>query len=133
MLRGDPNDLWQILMNIILNSIQAIMDNGIITLKLIETDNLESDKWSEHPILHEYERFLNLSISDTGPGISSENLEKIFKPFYTTKVNGSGLGLAIVKRIIDGNNWVIDVTSIKNSGTKFVIIIPINVVNLVNS
>ena len=128
LLKGDPNDLWQILMNIILNAIQAITDGGMVTLKLFETDEMESDKQSENNVLHEYDRLLNLMISDNGPGISKSDLEKIFKPFYTTKANGSGLGLAIVKRIIDSNNWIINVTSTKNAGTKFVIIIPIKVV-----
>ncbi len=128
LLKGDPNDLWQILMNIILNAIQAITDGGMVTLKLFETDEMESDKQSEHYVLHEYDRLLNLTISDNGPGITKSDLEKIFKPFYTTKLNGSGLGLAIVKRIIDSNNWIINVTSTKKAGTQFVIIIPIKVI-----
>jgi signal transduction histidine kinase len=128
LLRGDPNDLWQILMNIILNAIQAMTDGGTITLKLSESDDMQSDKKAEHSVLNEYNRFLKLTISDTGPGIPEDLLGKIFKPFYTTKINGSGLGLAIVKRIIDGNNWMIDVSSTTNSGTEFVIIIPVKVV-----
>ncbi len=127
-LKGDPNDLWQILMNIILNALQAMTNGGVVTLKLFKTNETGPYKKAEHSMLNEYDRFLNLTISDNGPGIPNDDLEKIFNPFYTTKVNGSGLGLAIVKRIIDNNNWMIDVTSIKNSGTKFVIIIPIIVV-----
>jgi signal transduction histidine kinase len=128
LLRGDPNDLWQILMNIILNALQAMTDGGTITLKLSESDDMQSDKKAEHSVFNEYNRFLKLTISDTGPGIPEDLLGKIFKPFYTTKINGSGLGLAIVKRIIDGNNWMIDVSSTTNSGTEFVIIIPVKVV-----
>jgi signal transduction histidine kinase len=127
LLQGDSNDLWQILMNITLNAHQAIIDEGKITIKLSETDNRKSETGNEHTALTEYDRIIKLTISDTGPGISNDDLEKIFKPFYTTKVNGSGLGLAIVKRIADSNNWVIDVNSTKNSGTKFVMIIPIKV------
>jgi signal transduction histidine kinase len=125
LLRGDPNDLWQILMNIILNALQAMTDGGKITIKLSEIDDMKLDKKAKHSVLNEYNRFLKLTISDTGPGIPNDLLKEIFKPFYTTKTNGSGLGLAIVKRIIDGNNWVIDVRSTMNSGTEFVIIIPI--------
>jgi signal transduction histidine kinase len=127
LLQGDSNDLWQILMNITLNAHQAIIDEGKITIKLSETDNRKSETGNEHTALTEYDRIIKLTISDTGSGISNDDLEKIFKPFYTTKVNGSGLGLAIVKRIADSNNWVIDVNSTKNSGTKFVMIIPIKV------
>jgi signal transduction histidine kinase len=125
LLRGDPNDLWQILMNIILNALQAMTDGGKITIKLSEIDDMKLDKKAEYSVLNKYNRFLKLTISDTGPGIPNDLLKEIFKPFYTTKTNGSGLGLAIVKRIIDGNNWVIDVRSTMNSGTEFVIIIPI--------
>jgi signal transduction histidine kinase len=124
LLKGDPNDLWQVLMNIILNAIQAIVDEGMITLKLEVTDNIKSVRTVERSVLDEYNKFLKMTISDTGSGIPNNDLDKIFKPFYSTKVNGSGLGLAIVKRIVEGNNWMIDVSSIKNSGTKFVIIIP---------
>jgi signal transduction histidine kinase len=127
LLQGDSNDLWQILMNITLNAHQAIIDEGKITIKLSETDNRKSETGNEHTALTEYDRIIKLTISDTGSGISNDDLEKIFKPFYTTKVNGSGLGLAIVKRIADSNNWVIDINSTKNSGTKFVMIIPIKV------
>ncbi len=128
LLKGDPNDLWQILMNIILNALQAMTDGGVVTLTLSETDDMKSDKEAKHSTFNEYDRLLNLTISDNGPGILKGDLEKIFKPFYTTKINGSGLGLAIVKRIIDDNNWKIDVNSTKNSNTEFVIIIPIKVV-----
>jgi signal transduction histidine kinase len=127
MMKGDPNDIWQILMNVILNAIQAMEDGGVIDLKLSYSDEIKSSSNKEDSTSNEYDRFLNLTISDNGPGISKGDLEKIFKPFYTTKINGSGLGLAIVKRIIDGNNWTIDVTSTENSGTKIVVIIPVKI------
>jgi signal transduction histidine kinase len=127
MMKGDPNDIWQILMNVILNAIQAMEDGGVIDLKLSYSDEIKSSPNKEDSTSNEFDRFLNLTISDNGPGISKDDLEKIFKPFYTTKINGSGLGLAIVKRIIDGNNWTIDVTSTENSGTKIVVIIPVKI------
>jgi signal transduction histidine kinase len=124
LLKGNPNDLWQILMNIILNAIQAIKDGGMITISLAVSDHITSEERSKYSALDEYTRFLKLTVIDTGPGISNEHLGKIFKPFYTTKEDGSGLGLAIVKRIIDGNNWLIDVNSTQDSGTEFIIMIP---------
>jgi len=125
LLRGDPNDLWQILMNIVLNAIQAMGSGGTIDLNLSESDYINSDKNTDHSALNKNQRLLKLSISDSGPGISKEDLEKIFKPFYTTKINGSGLGLAIVKRIVESNNWEIGVNSSIKSGTEFVINIPL--------
>lgn len=125
-LLGDPNDIWQILMNIILNSIQAMTDGGSIIVNLVKTDGLELNESKLYPHLQANQHFLRLSISDTGPGIKEEDKGAIFKPFYTTKEDGSGLGLAIVKRIIDSNNWLVDVHSAKDSGTEFIIIIPVN-------
>ena len=128
LLKGDPNDLWQILMNVILNAVQAIGEEGMIRLRLEENEDIKSDQMVEYSTLHKSDKFLRLTISDSGAGITKDDLEKIFKPFYSTKVNGSGLGLSIVKRIADSNKWMITVNSIKDSGTEFVLIIPIKTV-----
>ena len=64
-----------------------------------------------------------VSVSDTGKGISEENINKIFKPFFTTKAagEGSGLGLDIVKKIIDKHNGSITVESDVGKGTTFIV------------
>ena len=125
-LKGDPNDIWQILMNVLLNSIQAMENGGLIYLRLTEADQINSEKLKLQPAFKECNRFLRISISDEGPGIPNEDIDEIFKPFFTTKEKGSGLGLAIVKRIVDSNNWAIEVQSKKNTGTEFNIFIPLN-------
>ena len=127
LLKGDPNDLWQIQMNIILNAVQAIVEHGKIIVKLEEITSVNSGNSSRVSNTAASNRVLRLSISDTGPGISNDDLDRIFKPFYSTKANGSGLGLSIVKRISDSNDWVIEINSRKNSGTEFVINIPVKV------
>jgi two-component system sensor histidine kinase AtoS len=103
----DPGHFSQILMNIVLNSIQAMPDGGHITLRAHrENDNIY------------------LKISDTGNGIPSDQLEKIQVPFYTTKAKGTGLGLSICAQLINVNNGSLDIDSDKGKGTVVTIAFP---------
>lgn len=108
-IKGDPNQLWQVVMNIILNALQAIGERGIIKLTLAA---LSAER-------------LRLTITDNGAGIEAEHLPEIFKALYTTKRRGTGLGLAIVKRIAEENHWTINVHSSADSGTEFAIDMPV--------
>ena len=69
---------------------------------------------------------MRLVVSDTGSGISTENVSRIFDPFFTTKVGdqGSGLGLSFVHRIVEDNGGTIQVESVVGSGTKFTLTFP---------
>ena len=67
--------------------------------------------------------YLEASIADNGPGIPKDILDKIFQPFFTTKVDGNGLGLPLAKRIVTGHKGVINVTSIPGA-TIFHVVIP---------
>lgn len=125
VLKGDPNELWQVLMNLILNCIQAMPDGGIINIDQNILD-ANSDQLPESFAKPEIPKYLYMKIADNGPGIAEEKMAEIYKPFYTTKAGGSGLGLAIVKRIVDNNQWYINVTSELNRGTEYVLIIPID-------
>src|SRR5437016_8389425 len=64
-------------------------------------------------------------VSDTGRGISPENLPNIFRPFFTTKGNGTGLGLSLARRIVEEHHGRIKVTSSLGKGTKFVVSLPL--------
>lgn len=75
---------------------------------------MEITTWNEGP-------FISIIIEDTGKGISSEEMENIFKPFFTTKTRGSGLGLAIIDRIVKEHGGDIEVDSEVGKGTKFTI------------
>jgi signal transduction histidine kinase len=103
----DSDQIHQVLLNLLLNSIQAIDRKGTITVAL----DSEEDE-------------VLISVSDTGRGISSEHLPNIFRPFYTTKGNGTGLGLSLAKRIVEEHNGHIDVTSSIGRGTEFVVTLP---------
>src|SRR5215471_15942745 len=103
----DSDQIHQVLLNLLLNALQAIEGRGKITVAL---DSEEDD--------------VVISVTDTGRGISPEHLPNIFRPFYTTKGNGTGLGLSLAKRIVEEHNGHIDVTSSIGQGTNFVVTLP---------
>lgn len=111
IIKGNIGHLQQIIMNIILNAIQAMPNGGELNIKLLKSNS--------KPIL------VQLFIEDNGIGMKPETLKKIFKPFYTQKEFGTGLGLSIVKRLIDENHWQIDVNSEERKGSQFIISIPL--------
>ena len=106
-VQADQDFLYRALMNIFINSMQAMNDGGSITINV----NVEKTGY-------------RLEIEDTGSGITRENIKKIFNPFFTTKEKGSGLGLPIVRKIIEGHKGTIDVESVEGSGTKVTIYLP---------
>lgn len=98
----DPGQIKQVLVNLMKNAMQAMTQGGRLTL---QTGTSTGGVW--------------VAISDTGPGIPQEMLNRIFEPFYTTKAKGSGLGLMIVQRIVREHNGRIDLESRANEGTTF--------------
>lgn len=111
-------EIEQILLNLINNSTQAISKAGHIEIIIRNEANHRLAK-PDHPCLF-------IQVSDNGSGIATENLETIFKPFWTSKGNqgGSGLGLTMVERIIKRNHGCIDVQSIADLRTVFSIYLP---------
>jgi len=103
----DSAQIHQVLLNLLLNAIQAIDGRGTITVEL-ESDN----------------DLATISVSDTGRGIAPEHLPNIFRPFYTTKGNGTGLGLSLARRIVEEHHGRIETTSAVGAGTKFVVLLP---------
>ncbi len=97
-IRADESQLQQILINLILNSMAAIEDNGTVTVK---AETLSKIEMTVQP---DEKQWVRLSVIDTGHGIDPATKEKIFNPFFTTRERGTGLGLNIVKRIADQNN-----------------------------
>lgn len=95
-------------LNLIVNAMQAMPDGGKITM------NIKQEK--HHAVL---------VITDTGLGISAENLKKLFSPFFTTKATGNGFGLAEVEQVIRAHGGSIDVESAIDKGTTFTIKIPL--------
>lgn len=106
----DEDLLRQILMNLILNAIDAMPKGGKLTLAVKPVKN------GSHAV--------TITVSDTGPGISKETLPRIFDPFFTTKDKGTGLGLSIVQNAIAAHEGTIDVKS-SSRGTTFILKLPL--------
>ena len=97
-IEGDPEQLKEVIVNLMINACEAITKSGIITVKeeeLKETGN----------------RYAVIKLIDNGPGIPESKMEKIFEPFFTTKEEGTGLGLSIAQRIIHEHKGRLDVRS----------------------
>jgi len=115
---GDSGQIYRIFQNIIVNAKQAIGDDGKIILRF---KNLFND--GKISGLSKG-KFVFINISDTGPGIPQEYIDKIFDPFFTMKKEGKGLGLSIVKNIIEKMGGKIEVESKLSEGTTFNIYLP---------
>ena len=124
LIMFDPTQIDQILVNLCVNSRDAITGTGKIT---IETQNVTLDEsyCANQPDLVPGQ-YLRLSISDNGCGMEKETLDKLFEPFFTTKglSKGTGLGMATVYGIVKQNNCLINVYSEPDHGTTFNIYIP---------
>ncbi len=109
---ADCSQIHQVFLNIIVNAIHAINENGLIEIETFARDG-----------------YVNIKFKDNGVGILPEHLDKIFEPFFTTKEagKGTGLGLAVSKRIIDEHNGKIGVESTPGVGTTFTVKIPVYV------
>ncbi len=108
LLRIDAHQIQQVLINLMLNAIQAMEKEGTLTLRTF----LGKDCG------------VRVEVKDTGVGISSSHLKKIFDPFFTTKSEGTGLGLSISLKILENHGATIDVVSEEGKGTTFTIHFP---------
>jgi two-component system nitrogen regulation sensor histidine kinase NtrY len=106
-ISADLDLLYRALQNLVLNAIDAMPQGGELTIRTAALgDHIE------------------LSVSDTGSGLTSEECERLFTPYYTTKQHGTGLGLAIVQSVVSDHGGKISVESTKEKGTTFRIELP---------
>jgi PAS domain S-box-containing protein len=127
-IQADPAQINQILINLCTNAYHAMPDGGILEVSL---KHLTFDENTPNQYPDQYPglipgRYVNLTISDTGHGISDEEIERIFDPYFTTKEigKGIGMGLAVVHGIIKEHNGFITVKSEIGNGTTFNIFFP---------
>jgi two-component system cell cycle sensor histidine kinase/response regulator CckA len=123
-IEGDPNQLEQVIMNLMVNAKDAMPDGGLITIRTAVAQLAKSDL--DIPADVEPGKYVILSVSDTGSGIPKEIMGRIFDPFFTTKEKGkgTGLGLATVYGIIKDHKGYISVHSEVGKGTSFDIYLP---------
>lgn len=106
---ADPSQMQQVFINIIVNACEAMNRGGDLTIR------------SGHD---EKNRTVSVSFSDTGPGISPEDLARVFDPFFTTKEKGTGLGLSVAHGIVTRHNGRIEVSSSGRDGTVMTVVLP---------
>jgi len=123
-IEGDPNQLEQVIMNLMVNARDAMPDGGLMTVRTAVAELGKSDL--DIPADIEPGKYVMLSVSDTGSGIPKEIMGRIFDPFFTTKEKGkgTGLGLATVYGIVKDHKGYISVRSEVGKGTSFDIYLP---------
>lgn len=113
-VRADPHQLQQVLMNLLLNAIQATPPEGRVSIRLDTPANG-----------HETPR-ASIEIGDNGKGMSAEEAAKAFQPFFSTKTEGTGLGLPIAKRIVEQHGGRIHLDSTLGKGTSVRVELPVH-------
>ena len=125
-VRADPTQIEQMLINLCINSRDALPKGGTITITTFNA-SFDTEDVRNYPAL-QLGRFAALQVSDTGVGMDSITRERIFEPFFTTKGmgKGTGLGLATVYGIVKQHNGFIQVESEVGKGSTFRIFLPVN-------
>ena len=113
IVEGDESLLQQVVMNLLLNAVEAMTISGALTI----STHVAPSRDGGSPVL-------KIHVNDTGVGIKEENLERIFEPFFTTKRNGTGLGLAISQRVVSAHHGQIEAHSETGKGATFIISLP---------
>ena len=105
---GDPEKLRQVVINLIVNALDAMPESGTLTVKVSSARSIVA-----------------IEIGDSGPGIDPRILPEIFDPFFTTKEAGTGLGLSIVRKIVDQHGGRIELDSLPGRGTRVRVELPL--------
>jgi signal transduction histidine kinase len=105
----DSDQIHQVLLNLLLNAVQAIDGGGAGTVRVRVGSR---------------DDYASVVVSDSGRGIPPQNLSNIFRPFFTTKGNGTGLGLSLARRIVEEHHGRIEVTSVVGKGSQFEVLLP---------
>jgi signal transduction histidine kinase len=116
-IRIDPQQIKQVLINLVQNAADSIGHEGTITLRAVADDKRIADRQLEVVILE---------VSDTGQGISEEAQKRLFDPFFTTKDSGTGLGLPIAARIVEKHGGALQYQNHAEHGATFGIILPLH-------
>jgi signal transduction histidine kinase len=103
----DSDQIHQVILNLLLNAVQAITGAGTVTVRILSQPDSAI-----------------VAVSDTGRGMTEQQLAQIFRPFYTTRSNGTGLGLSLVRRIVEEHHGQVNVSSEAGRGSTFEVQIP---------
>ncbi|MFY9620577.1 MAG: ATP-binding protein [Pyrinomonadaceae bacterium] len=112
----DPAQIEDAVLNLIINAIEAVDDDGTVKIQVARSKNESSEEFEDEAIVE---------VSDNGRGISEEDLARIFNPFFTTRTGGTGLGLPAVRRIARAHGGRVEVNSVPGEGSTFSLHLPI--------
>lgn len=131
LMQVDRNQMQQVFINVIVNSMQAMSGSGELTIRTraeVLTKDGEGVGMRKTDSFKVGDTAVICEIEDTGPGIPEDQLDEVFNPFYTTKPSGkgTGLGLSVTKSIIEKHHGVITMASQEGQGTKVTAILPID-------
>ncbi len=115
-VRGDPQMLRQAFWNLTINAVQAMAEGGVLEIRIGRSDGPQGGE-------HQSE-FLMVEFADTGTGVSRENMDKLFTPFFSTKERGTGLGLSIVYKIVEQHRGATEIEGRPGGGTLVRILLP---------
>lgn len=130
---ADPRQMSQVFQNLITNALQAMPEGGSLSIsarkvhgsKLMADSNNDIGSELSAKSYKQDTDFVVISVSDSGKGISTENIEMLFQPLFTTKARGIGLGLAISRRFAEANNGKLEVESRGGEGATFTLTLPV--------
>ncbi len=120
LLNLDPLQMGQVLQNLIMNAIQAMPDGGTLRVSARfagATAGGHAQGGDQRNSM--FQDFIEISVTDTGEGISPKNMKNLFQPLFTTKAKGIGLGLVVCKNLVEANGGRIEVKSEPGAGTTF--------------
>ncbi len=128
----DRTQLRQVFENLFLNAMEAMGDEGTLTVETATAAAPETPHTPYRPPgarsadpWHGFERYLVVRVTDTGPGIDEEHADKLFYPFFTTKKQGSGVGLSMARKIVDSHHGLVDFESSRGRGATFTVRVPL--------
>jgi two-component system, NtrC family, sensor histidine kinase AtoS len=124
IIDGDHHQLTQVFTNLVANAFEALEGRGCVTITAVASAIGEDPAFGAQALPPS--PIVVVDVADDGPGIPAELSDKIFNPFFTTKLQGTGLGLAIVRKIIDAHDGLIDLSSSPHSGTRFRVTLPVS-------
>ena len=120
-VNGDSNELQQAFVNLLLNAVESMGSQGVLT---VATEITKAKSSRDPKRASSSAPMIQVSIKDTGTGISHEAMTHLFEPFFTTKPAGTGLGLPITQRLIEEHRGTISVQSAPGQGATFQVVLP---------
>lgn len=121
----DKEQMRQVILNLLINSIKAMESGGQLSVEVVPAmGDANGNAFPTEELRQPLFQYIKVVLADSGRGIDPHHLNKIFDPFFTTDPKGTGLGLAIAHKLIEKNNGYIFIDSIKDEGTRAILLLP---------